>query len=83
MANNMVGQMKIRLAQHEMDRTNLQIEAKGICRSISSMLVPELAEVEEMDIATAAAYMDRLVMIQGELLGLQRKIWELEKALGS
>jgi hypothetical protein len=82
MATNAITQMRIRHTQLEMERTNLQVEAKGLCRSITGLLVPELAEIEEMDIARAAAYMDSLVVKQGELLGLQRKLWELERALG-
>lgn len=82
MATNAITQMRIRHTQLEMERTNLQVEAKGLCRSITGLLVPELTEIEEMDIARAAAYMDMLVVKQGELLGLQRKLWELERALG-
>jgi hypothetical protein len=82
MATNAITQMRIKRTQLEMERTNLQVEAKGLCRSITGLLVPELTEIEEMDIARAAAYMDMLVVKQGELLGLQRKLWELERALG-
>lgn len=82
MATNAITQMRIKRTQLEMERTNLQVEAKGLCRSITGLLVPELTEIEEMDIARAAAYMDSLVVKQGELLGLQRKLWELERALG-
>jgi hypothetical protein len=82
MATNAIAQLRIRHTQLEMERTNLQVEAKGLCRSITGLLVPELTEIEEMDIARAAAYMDMLVVKQGELLGLQRKLWELERALG-
>ena len=58
------------------------MEAKGLCRSISSVIIPELTEIEEMDVARAANYMDELVVKQGELFSLQQKIWEVEAALG-
>lgn len=82
MANNANAQMRIKRTQLEMERTSLQVEAKGLCRSITGLLLPELTEIEEMDVARAANYMDDLVVKQAELLGLQRKIWDLEKALG-
>jgi len=82
MTTNATGQMRIKRAQLEIDRTNLQVEAKGLCRAISTILVPELNDIEEMDIARAAAYMDDLVVKQGELLGLQRKLWEIDRAIG-
>lgn len=83
MATNAIAQLRMRRTQLEMERASLQVEAKGLCRSISDLLVPELSEVEEMDVAKAASYMDDLVVKQGELLGLQTKLWQLEKALGN
>lgn len=82
MANGAIAQMRIRRTQLEMERTSLQVEAAGLCRSITDLLVPELTEIENMEVAKAAGYMDDLVVKQGELLGLQTKIWQLEKALG-
>lgn len=82
MANNTASQLRIRLTQLEMDRTALQVEAKGLCHSITALLVPELTEIEDMDVAGAAAFMDALVLKQSELLGISRKIYEVEKALG-
>ena len=83
MANWMVSQLKIKLAQLRIEQTNLQTEAKGLCRSIRDNLAPELVEIEEMEVAKAAAYMDDLVVKQGELLSIQQKIWEVENALGN
>jgi len=82
-ANNVNAQRRIRLTQLEMERTNLRVEAAGMCRSITDLLVPDLTEIEEMDIARAATYMDDLVVKQAELISLRSKIWELEKALGN
>ena len=83
MPNKSITQLKVKRKQLEIDQTNLQVEAKGLCRSISEILVPELTEIEEMDVARAAAYMDDLVMKQGELLTIQQKLWEVEAALGN
>ena len=66
--SNTVSQLKIRLTRLQMERTNLRVEAKGLCRSITSCIIPELTEIEEMAIARAANYMDELVVKQGELL---------------
>lgn len=74
--------LKIKLSHLKIDRTNLEIEAKGLCHSITEILVPELTDIEEMDVAKASTLMDELMVKQGELLGLQRKTYELEKALG-
>lgn len=74
-------ELRIKLTQLEIARTNLRIEAKGLCHSIQALIVPALNEIEEMDVAKAAGYMDDLVMKQSELLGLQTKIWEIEEAL--
>lgn len=82
MANSTVSQMRIRLAQLEMDRTALRVEAEGLCREITAILVPELTDIEGMDVAGAATFMDALVLKQSELLGLNRDIYKLEKALG-
>jgi hypothetical protein len=82
MSNSGFAQLRIRLAQLGMDQTNLRVEASGLCRSIGTMLMPELCEIEEMEISKAAGLMDELVMKQAELLSLERKIYELEKALG-
>jgi hypothetical protein len=82
MATNTIAQMRMRRTQLEMERASLQAEAKGLCRSITDILVPVLFEVEEMDVARAAAYMDDLVVKQAELLALQRKLWEIERAIG-
>jgi len=82
-ASNAIAQMRIKLTQLQMERTSLQVEAKGLCRTITGLLVPELTEIEEMEVAKAASYMDDLVVKQGELISLQTKIWELEKALGN
>lgn len=74
--------MRVELTNLKIDRTSLETEAKGLCHSITGILVPELTDFEEMDVAKAANLMDEMVVKQGELLALQRKIYELEKALG-
>ncbi len=82
MVNKTMTQLKIKLSQLRIDQTNLQVEAKGLCRSIGDILVPELHEIEDMEVSRAAGYMDDLMVKQAELLTIQRKIWELEAALG-
>jgi hypothetical protein len=71
-----------KLAELRSKRTKLQIKGKGLCRSIRPLINPAMLEVEEMEIPMAAQLMDEMVMVQGELLGTNDQIRNLEKALG-
>ncbi len=63
-------------------KNRLEMKGKGLCRSIAPALNTALFEIEEMEIALAAQQMDELVMVQAELLTVNRQIDQLEKALG-
>lgn len=73
--------MKARLSDLKEKKEKNRKKALNICRQIMPLINPALAEVVDMDIASAAAAMDELVMHQAELLSLASKIEELEEAL--
>ena len=64
-------------------KEKIRRKALDTCRLIMPLIDPELTELVEMDIASAAAAMDELVMQQAELLSLSSKITQLEEALYS
>jgi hypothetical protein len=73
--------MKARLVDLQAERETRRKKALSICRQIMPLINPELAEIVEMDIASAATAMDELVMHQAELLSLTASISKLEEAL--
>lgn len=79
---NTNSQLRIKLTQLKIDQTNLKIEAESLCRSITEILVPELTDIEEMEVAKADVYMDDLVVKQAELLNVHLEIMKVERALG-
>lgn len=73
--------MKARLGDLKEKKEVIRKEALNTCRMIRPLINPSLAEVIDMDVASAATAMDRLVMQQAELLTLNTKIAQLEEAL--
>lgn len=63
------------------DLKRLKVEAGVLAEHISSNVNTALYDIEDMDIATAAAEMDRLVLVQAEILSIQTKLASLESAL--
>lgn len=62
-------------------RRKLRLRAEGLCAGIRQGLQTALRDVEEIDIAQAAAQMDELVATMGELAGLQGQIARIEREL--
>lgn len=73
--------MKAKLGDLLGEKETLRKKAMATCRMIMPAIDPTLSEVVDMDIATAAAAMDELVVTQGKLVSVQGKITELEEAL--
>ncbi len=80
----MDSELKLRAqkGQLEFHQTNLRAEARGLCRTINSILTPDVTSIEDMAIKKAAEHMDDLVLKKVKLLDLQGKILELEAAIG-
>ncbi len=72
---------KAKLIELQDKRENTRRRALNTCRVIMPLIDPELTEIVEMEIATAATAMDDLVMQQANLLTLDSKIKTLEEAL--
>lgn len=81
--NNQRQLRKAKLVDLQERRETIRKKALNSCRMIMPLIDPTLAEVVDMDIASAAAAMDELVMGQAELLSLRSQIAELEEALYS
>jgi len=74
--------MQGKLGELERQKKKLLIKGKGLCDSIRPTINPTMMEIDEMEIASAAQQMDELVVVQGELIVVSRKIKDLERALG-
>ncbi len=72
---------KAKLSDLQERHEQLRRKALNTCRMIMPLVDPELSELEEMDIVSAASAMDDLVMQQAEMLSLVSKINQLEEAL--
>jgi hypothetical protein len=60
----------------------LIMQAESCCDSISGTLNHCLAPVEELEVPKAAAEMDQLVMIYGELIAAREQLRKINRALG-
>lgn len=64
------------------EETALRYRMDGLCTLIRGMLNTALTQLEDVEVAMAAAHMDELVMVQAELLAVLAQIRKLEAALG-
>ncbi len=76
------GLMREKLERLKIRQTELRHACKILAQSIPQLVNPALTDIEEMDVAGAAAKMDELVVGQGELLAIRSRIWDLEDQLG-
>ena len=81
--NNHRQLQKAKLVDLSAELEKIRRKALNTCRIIAPLIDPELTELVDMDITSAATAMDELVMQQAELLSLSGKIAKLEEALYS
>ncbi|MEN8134317.1 MAG: hypothetical protein ABFS18_02105 [Thermodesulfobacteriota bacterium] len=60
-----------------------KLQAESCCDTITGLVNHNLTEVGEMDIPKAAAEMDQLVALYGDIIAAQLKLDKLNRALGS